>query len=42
MTILNPNFDIGWLNTNLIAAGTNKGELLIWHIQKSSSPIETY
>ncbi|CAD8139921.1 unnamed protein product [Paramecium octaurelia] len=42
---LNPltsQYDIGWLNCNLIAAGTNKGDLLIWHIQKSSRPIESY
>ncbi|CAD8047491.1 unnamed protein product [Paramecium sonneborni] len=42
VTTLSPQFDIGWLNSNLIAAGTQKGELLVWHIQKSSQPIEKY
>ncbi|CAD8047274.1 unnamed protein product [Paramecium primaurelia] len=39
---LNNQFDIGWINYNLIAAGTNKGDLLVWHIQKSCKPIESY
>ncbi|CAD8044282.1 unnamed protein product [Paramecium primaurelia] len=40
LNTLIPQLDFGWLNSNLIAAATTTGDLLIWHIQKSSQPIE--
>ncbi|CAD8138936.1 unnamed protein product [Paramecium pentaurelia] len=33
-------YHFGWFNNHLIAAGTNSGKLIIWHIEKSEKPIE--
>ncbi|CAD8134983.1 unnamed protein product [Paramecium octaurelia] len=41
-TTLSTQLDFGWLNSNLIAAANSSGQLLVWHIQKSSQPIQTY
>ncbi|CAD8045711.1 unnamed protein product [Paramecium sonneborni] len=41
ISIIKPQFDFAYFNSNLIAAGTNKGKLLVCNIQKSSQPIQT-
>ncbi|CAD8135977.1 unnamed protein product [Paramecium octaurelia] len=33
-------YHFGWFNNNLVAAGTDSGQLVLWHIEKSEKPIE--
>ncbi|CAK78928.1 unnamed protein product (macronuclear) [Paramecium tetraurelia] len=42
ITTLSTQLDFGCMNSNLIAAANSSGQLLVWHIQKSSQPIEIF
>ncbi|CAK94756.1 unnamed protein product (macronuclear) [Paramecium tetraurelia] len=33
-------YHFGWFNNYLIAAGTDSGQLVLWHVEKSEKPIE--